>query len=128
MGETVGSPLAEAMNRLWTKFLPQMEERVATLQRAAESAANGTLDAAEQQAASSDAHKLAGVLGTFGLQEGTDLAREAENLYENDLDGSAAIAARLTADCGAVPRRWSPVAVSRASAQHLRITPHQLHS
>lgn len=96
MNETVRSPLAEAMNRLWAKFLPQMVERVATLQKAAESAAGGTLGAVEQQAASSDAHKLAGVLGTFGLQEGTELAREAENLYAGTLDGSAAISARLT--------------------------------
>jgi HPt (histidine-containing phosphotransfer) domain-containing protein len=84
------------MNRLWTKFLPQMVERVTILQKAAESAAKGTLGAAEQQTASSEAHKLAGVLGTFGLQEGTELAREAENLYSGPLDGSAAISARLT--------------------------------
>ena len=94
MSETA-SPLTEAMNRLWTKFQPQMLERVTTLQKAAESAAKGTLDVTEQQTASSDAHKLAGVLGTFGLQEGTDLAREAENLYAGTLDGSAAISARL---------------------------------
>jgi HPt (histidine-containing phosphotransfer) domain-containing protein len=84
------------MNRLWTKFLPQMVERVTILQEAAESAAKGTLGAAEQQTASSEAHKLAGVLGTFGLQEGTELAREAENLYAGTLDGSAKISARLT--------------------------------
>jgi HPt (histidine-containing phosphotransfer) domain-containing protein len=96
VNEAVGSPLAEAMNRLWTKFLPQMAERVTTLQKAAESTARGTLGEAEQQTASSDAHKLAGVLGTFGLQEGTDLAREAESLYAGTLDGSAAISARLT--------------------------------
>ncbi|MGA8090329.1 MAG: Hpt domain-containing protein [Terracidiphilus sp.] len=95
MSDTVGSPLTEAMNRLWTKFLPQMVERVTTLQKAAESAANGALGAAEQQTASSDAHKLAGVLGTFGLHEGTELAREAENLFAGTLDGSAAISARL---------------------------------
>jgi len=95
VNETVGAPLAETMNRLWTKFLPQMVERVTTLQRAAERAANGTLDAAEQQTASSDAHKLAGVLGTFGLQEGTELAREAENLYTGPLNDPATISARL---------------------------------
>lgn len=95
MSDTAGSPLTEAMNRLWAKFLPQMEERVRTLQKAAESAARGALDAAEQQTASSDAHKLAGVLGTFGLQEGTELAREAENLYAGPLGGTAGISARL---------------------------------
>ena len=96
MSETAGSPLTEAMNRLWTKFQPQMIERVETLQKAAVSAAKGSLGAVEQQMASSDAHKLAGVLGTFGLQEGTELAREAESLYAGALDGSAAICARLT--------------------------------
>ena len=68
MSETAESPLAEAMNRLWVKYLPQMEERVATLRKAAESAANGNLTAIEQQQAGADAHKLAGVLGTFGLK------------------------------------------------------------
>jgi len=83
------------MNRLWTKFQPQMVERVTTLKEAAESAAKGTLGADEQQMASSDAHKLAGVLGTFGLQQGTELAREAESLYAGTLNGSPAISARL---------------------------------
>lgn len=95
MSEAESSLLTEAMNRLWMKFLPQMAERVATLERAAESAKNGRLDAAEKQAASSDAHKLAGVLGTFGLQRGTELAREAETLYGGPLDGSAPLSARL---------------------------------
>lgn len=94
MGDAGGSPLAEAMNRLWMKYLPQMEERVATLRNAAATLASGTLSEAEQHQASSDAHKLAGVLGTFGLQEGTELAREAEILYAGPLDGQA-IHARL---------------------------------
>lgn len=95
MGETAANPLAEAMNRLWAKHLPQMEERVATLRKAAQSLANGTLTEAEQQQAAADAHKLAGVLGTFGLKEGTELAREAEALYESVLDGNSAAAVRL---------------------------------
>jgi HPt (histidine-containing phosphotransfer) domain-containing protein len=97
VAETVGSPIAEAMNRLWVKYLPQMEERVATLRKAAESTANGKLTEIEQQRAGAEAHKLAGVLGTFGLKEGTDLAREAESLYGSTLDGSGAVAARLAA-------------------------------
>jgi HPt (histidine-containing phosphotransfer) domain-containing protein len=97
VGDPAGSPLAEAMNRLWAKHLPQIEERVSTLLQAAESAAQGTLTKTQQELASSDAHKLAGVLGTFGLKEGTDLAREAETLYGESLDGSALPAGRLTA-------------------------------
>lgn len=97
-GEAGGSPLAEAMNRLWAKYLPQMEERVGTLEKAAARLAGGhPLTAGEQEQAGADAHKLAGVLGTFGLQEGTELAREVEHLYEGLLDADAAVAERLSA-------------------------------
>ncbi|WP_348262166.1 Hpt domain-containing protein [Telmatobacter sp. DSM 110680] len=87
--------VAEAMNRLWQKYLPQIEERVATLQRAADSLASGDLSPIEQKKAASDAHKLAGVLGTFGLTDGTDLAREAEGLYEGSEEEMRRLAARL---------------------------------
>lgn len=97
MSDAQGSPLAEAMNRLWAKFLPQMEQRVATLQSAAESLASGTLTAQQQELAGADAHKLAGVLGTFGLNEGTELAREAESLYGGSLDGNPIAISRLRA-------------------------------
>ena len=91
------APLADAMNRLWAKYLPQMEERVGTLQKAGESLANGTLTTTGQERAGADAHKLAGVLGTFGLKEGTELAREAENLYGGSLDGDPEVVSRLRA-------------------------------
>ena len=97
MGDAEGSLLAEAMNRLWAKYLPQMEERVGTLQKAAESLENGILSATERELAGADAHKLAGVLGTFGLKEGTELAREAESLYGSQLDGDPVSAKRLQA-------------------------------
>jgi len=97
VGDAVGSPLAEAMNRLWAKHLPRMEERVVTLQQAAEHLAEGELTATEQREAAADAHKLAGVLGTFGLQEGTDLAREAEILYDKSGEEVRPLAARLAA-------------------------------
>ena len=90
------SPLAEAMNRLWAKHLPQMEERVMTLETAARSLTNGTLSQDEQEKAGAEAHKLAGVLGTFGLKEGTELAREAEGLYEGTLDADSSTAQRLS--------------------------------
>lgn len=96
MGENAPNPLAEAMNRLWTKHLPQMKGRVATLQKAAENLTNGTLSSEEQQRAAAEAHKLAGVLGTFGLNEGTELAREAEALYESSLKGNPRAPSRLT--------------------------------
>jgi HPt (histidine-containing phosphotransfer) domain-containing protein len=75
------SALHEAMNRLWAQYLPQIEERVATLEAAGRSLMDGTLTAEQSERASAAAHNLAGVLGTFGLAEGTTLAREAEAFY-----------------------------------------------
>ena len=88
--------LAEAMNRLWARFLPQLEERVATLESAASALAQGKLVPAQRQQASAVAHKLAGVLGTFGLDEGTNLARETELAYAGDHHADSAAAARLS--------------------------------
>ena len=87
MTEENGTPpeLAEAMKRLWVKYLPELEARVATLETAATALAAGTLTGNLQEQATLEAHKLAGVLGTFGLHEGTELAREAENCYKGDL-------------------------------------------
>lgn len=76
------------MNRLWVQFLPQIEERVATLEAAARAVSDGTLTPALREQAAAAAHKLAGTLGTFGLNQGTELARQAECLYAGD-DASA---------------------------------------
>ncbi len=58
-----------------------MAERAALLQEAGTLLAQNRMDGATQLRAVDSAHKLAGVLGTFGLPRGTDLAREAEVLF-----------------------------------------------
>ena len=83
--------MAEALKMLWQKFLPQMQERVAVLEQANRALQAGTLSNEQRIAAGAAAHKLAGVLGTFGLAEGTNLAREAEEMYTSgsQLDSAA---------------------------------------
>jgi len=76
--------LTEALDRLWARYLPEIKERVAVLESAASSVAQGALTDAEREAAHAAAHKLAGVLGTFGLQRGTELARELEAAFSGD--------------------------------------------
>ena len=81
--------LSSAMDALWVRFLPEMKERVGILVAAAESSGASTLNTEQKQQAASAAHKLAGVLGTFGLTRGTELARELELSYaEKDLGGA----------------------------------------
>ena len=87
--------LAEAIDRLWTQFLPQMQQRVATLETAATAFAGDSLSAAQHEAANTAAHKLAGVLGTFGLTRGTVLARELELMYSRQNGPDHALAARF---------------------------------
>jgi chemotaxis protein histidine kinase CheA len=82
--------LTAALERLWAKFLPELRERVAILESSAHAVAAGSLTAAQQDEAQSAAHKLAGVLGTFNLERGTELARELELLYEQMPDPSTA--------------------------------------
>lgn len=91
MAEPLTQPdLTAALDRLWRQFLPQIEERVAALEAAGQALAERKLSDEQREAAASAAHKLAGVLGTFGLTKGTVLAREAEMLCMGDADPIAA--------------------------------------
>jgi HPt (histidine-containing phosphotransfer) domain-containing protein len=82
--------MAEALARLWTKFLPDIEQRVAILEVAAQALAAGSLSNEQRESAHAAAHKLAGTLGTFGLHRGTDLARQAELGFTQEEAASAA--------------------------------------
>jgi HPt (histidine-containing phosphotransfer) domain-containing protein len=97
MGSSPQSPLSDALNQLWARFLPQMEERVALLEAANRALEAGNVTDEERAAAAAAAHKLAGVLGTFGMGEGTNLAREAELLYSSDLPAGPGALPRLKA-------------------------------
>jgi HPt (histidine-containing phosphotransfer) domain-containing protein len=82
--------LNEALDRLWKQFLPEIEERVSVLETTGRDLARGGLTDLERDGAQAAAHKLAGVLGTFGLTRGTILAREAEMLCSGDADPASA--------------------------------------
>jgi HPt (histidine-containing phosphotransfer) domain-containing protein len=73
--------LADVLDRMWLQFRPQMEERLTTLEAAALALMANNLSLEHCSAAVSAAHNLAGVLGTFGLAPGTDLARQLELHY-----------------------------------------------
>jgi len=74
------SKIAAALDRLWEHFLPEIRGRVALIESAGIALRDGVPNPAQQEAAQAAAHKLAGVLGSFGLALGTDLARKAELL------------------------------------------------
>ena len=82
---------AALLASLWVKVRPIVEERLGTLDQAAEAAAAGRLGDKLRQEAASSAHKLSGSLGMYGYDQGTRVARELEVL----LGGGAPEAARL---------------------------------
>jgi HPt (histidine-containing phosphotransfer) domain-containing protein len=73
--------LQAMISALWARSRHTVVERAALLQTAGDLLIDNRLDQATQLNAVDSAHKLAGVLGTFGLPRGTDLAREAEVLF-----------------------------------------------
>jgi HPt (histidine-containing phosphotransfer) domain-containing protein len=88
--------LNEALDRMWIQFLPQIKERLAILDSAAAAFAANQLTKPQHEAANAAAHKLAGILGSFGLTKGTVLARELEIMYSRDGGPDPALGAQLT--------------------------------
>ncbi|MFN8076788.1 MAG: Hpt domain-containing protein [Kineosporiaceae bacterium] len=81
------------IERMWERFKPLAAERVGVLADCAEAAAQGRLDDALREQAALAAHSLAGSLGSYGLPEGSRLARAVEA----DLLAGVPDWARLTA-------------------------------
>ena len=79
--QTQEQKMQSMISALWERSRHTVVERAQLLQSAGELWNDNRLDAATKLRAVDSAHKLAGVLGTFGLPRGTDLAREAEGLF-----------------------------------------------
>lgn len=69
---------ASLLAALWVRNRPIVEQRIAVLDQAATAAANGPLTEELRAEANSSAHKLAGALGMYGYDEGTQIARSLE--------------------------------------------------
>jgi DNA-binding response OmpR family regulator len=72
----------QKLAKTWAKFLPQLSAQIMQLEKMVNALVAGHLSAQQQQQAEQTAHKLAGSLGVFGWQEGTQLARALENLLQ----------------------------------------------
>lgn len=75
------SDVTAGLGRIFRAHKHDFDQRVATVEGAVQAISTGTLDHALRTSAERDAHKLAGSLGTFGLQRGTELARELETTF-----------------------------------------------
>lgn len=78
------SDLEAAIAAIWDRSKPIMRDRVAHLDAGAAALRDGPLDAAMREEATRAAHQLAGSLGSFGMPEGSDVARALEQLLRPD--------------------------------------------
>ncbi len=70
--------------KLWQKFRPGAFERLALVDDAAAGLLRGDLTAHDRREAERAAHKLAGSVGTYGLLEGSQIARRIERMLEGE--------------------------------------------
>lgn len=85
--QSISSSVEQEFNRemeqMWQQYQGLMAERMNILKTAVLALDKGRLSADLHHSAEQSAHKLAGVLGMFDRQIGTNLAREIETLMQN---------------------------------------------
>lgn len=96
MNDIADSPenqLQAMLRVLWKNNRATIDERVQRLREAQNQLLADQMDAVSRKEAESAAHKLAGVLGTFGLPEGSRIASSIEQLFagEAPIDDQAKI-------------------------------------
>ncbi|WP_414577401.1 response regulator [Anabaena sp. CCY 9402-a] len=69
---------------IWQKFYGRVDEQVRVLEQAATALSQEALNSELRLQARQEAHTLAGSLGTFGLPEGSKLARKVEQVLKLD--------------------------------------------
>lgn len=82
--ERVEQQFNHVMGQLWQRYGGLMAERLGALQQALTALESGTLAQGVRHAAERAAHKLAGVLGMFEQDRGTQLARQIEHLLQDE--------------------------------------------
>lgn len=77
---TPADELKAKLQEAWERARPLMMRRLNAIERAHEAAVAGTLTDALKTEAAQEAHKLAGSLGVFGVQGGSESALEIEQI------------------------------------------------
>lgn len=76
----IAEELRKKLEEAWAKMLPLMLRRLDAINRSHRALVDGALDDSLRTEAAAEAHKLAGSLGVFGLQEGSKSALEIERI------------------------------------------------
>ena len=96
--EGAAAKIAARLEELWRTSKPQILERMAVLHSAVESLAEDSANAEARSSGLEAAHKLSGVLGVFGLPQGSEIASSIEFLLKpgEPLTGDELAALRMS--------------------------------
>jgi HPt (histidine-containing phosphotransfer) domain-containing protein len=75
---------AALIAELWQRHLPTLRERLDVLDRIAASSGEGSMSEQQREEGIAISHKLAGSLGMYGYQRGTEIASELEQLLRSN--------------------------------------------
>ena len=81
--EQIDAKIDNVLAQLWQKNLPTVRERLDLLDKFGAAASSGKLDEPTRIEALSIAHKLAGSLGMYGYQQGTEVASKMEGIFKS---------------------------------------------
>ena len=79
----IDAKINNVLAELWKKNLPTVHERLDLLDKFGATASSGKIDEASRVEALSIAHKLAGSLGMYGYQQGTEVASQMERILKS---------------------------------------------
>lgn len=88
----------DVLVQLWQKHLPTIRERLDLLDKFGTIAASGALDEPTRLEALNIAHKLAGSLGMYGYQQGTEVASQMERILKSPTPDTLLTLHSLAAD------------------------------
>lgn len=82
MAKQEEAKISTLLSNLWERNLPTLRERLDILDRAASTASSGELPEDSRAEALDIAHRLSGSLGMFGYHQGTEIARQIEQILK----------------------------------------------
>jgi HPt (histidine-containing phosphotransfer) domain-containing protein len=94
----IDAKIDNVLAQLWQKNLPTIHERLDLLDKFGATASSGKIDEASRVEALSIAHKLAGSLGMYGYQQGTEVASKMERILKSPTPEALATLRSLAAE------------------------------
>jgi HPt (histidine-containing phosphotransfer) domain-containing protein len=98
MKAPINDQIDDLLLQLWQKNLPTIRQRLELMDQFGSAAVSGSLEEHTRIEALNIAHKLAGSLGMYGYQKGTEVASKMERILKSPTPETLATLRALAAD------------------------------